>query len=330
MLIRCFINIIISGGISILLCVLGMLVTSMLQGKEMALDLFNAWIFEFNGILVGGVGLGLLWFIHTYGNNLLNSVNNILNMPDELQEVFIGANNKLVSIFWKNLICIPILLLGGFILWQCNYPLEGFAKYYLAVCSISVYYIAGYILSYFVFTLNLFMLIEKNLARLSIKKEVTYFDMDSFNSFFIITSFFGVLAIYFGLRGTLTANFLFADIEFKRFLVLPIVLFLPTTLIYSFYPRFAIKKIYENDLLKRIQQVEVNSIGIEEKISTIKERLETQKILLEIKEKLLIERNKFPIFSLKDSPSLVMSLIVLIQLVLQNDTTISSFIDFIW
>jgi hypothetical protein len=60
-------------------------------------------------------------------------------------------------------------------------------------------------------------------------------------------------------------------------------------------------------------------------MNSLKERIEMQKTLSEIKEKILLERHQFPIVSLKDSPSLLISILMILQFIGQYDKTINEF-----
>jgi len=42
------------------LCILGVIITFLAQGPTLALELLRSWIIDFNGILVGGAGYGLI------------------------------------------------------------------------------------------------------------------------------------------------------------------------------------------------------------------------------------------------------------------------------
>ncbi len=174
------------------------------------------------------------------------------------------------------------------------------------------------------------MELEKLISELNLKTNTSPMEIDNFNSFFVITATFSIFAIYVGFRGTLTADFQHIDAEVKKFLILPIFLYLPTTLLYSFYPRYILKKIYDNDILKKINLLDSKRGLIQNEKSSIKEKLEIEKIILEVKEKLIVEKNKLPVIGLKDSPSLLLSILIFIQYVSEKDSIISEFLKYIW
>ena len=55
------------------------------------------------------------------------------------------------------------------------------------------------------------------------------------------------------------------------------------------------------------------------------EQLNIEKTLSEIKEKLLAERKQMPVVNLKDSPSLALVFLMLVQLITQYDNVIKDF-----
>ena len=311
------------------LCTLGVIVTYFFQGEAMALELMKAWIVEFNGILVGATGYGLLSFVRSRGRAVLAQLNNLLDVPPEHAAKLIKLHKRTISWTWGSLVSIPTTLVGAIILWNCRFPLTGFARLYLAVCSISIYYVASSILAFFIYTLALFNYVEDQsrlglAVRLKSKRQVGL-DLEVIDSFFVISSTIGVLAIYLGFRGTLTANFTNTPEVFRSLLILPTILYLPATLCYSFYPRYVLRKIAECDILCRIEEFEktAESLGG----SSLKDSLELRKLILELKEKMTNEYKATSLLSIKDAPSLTLSIILAIQLIFQKDSTVANFFN---
>lgn len=313
--------------ISLILCGVGYIFVYFFQSRETANEFYISWIFYFNGILVGGFGYGLMWYIKKQGKNLLALVNNIVDISQlDSPKILIYAR-RASSFGWKNIIGIPLTISGAVIMWNIGFPLTGFAKYYLAICTTSIYYVASYILTFFIFSLLMFKAIEENLQYLRIRKTISSLDYEAINNFFAITATLGIFAIYIGFRGTLTANFTTVIIEesFNKLLVLPLIFFLPVTLVYSFYPRYILKKINDLEIASQIKNLEKLRENIFEEKATAKEQLEIENLISGIKEKLVTERKQMPLISYKDSPSLVIAILMIIQLIIQYDKTITDF-----
>ncbi len=313
--------------VSLILCLIGYGITYSLQSREMAESFFVSWIFYFNGILVGGSGYGLLWYVLREGRNLLAMLNNAIGIQNLEPVKVVVYSRRANSWMWRNLIAIPITIVGAFLLWHSEFPLSGFAKYYLAVSAMSIYYVGACILVFFVFVLLMFKAIEESLEVQDLHKKVSPLEYASINNFLALTATMGVFAIYFGFRGTLTANFGVAGFEdsLRRFFILPLGLFLPATLVYSFYPRFVLKKLHDHQILAQIRIFEDLKLASQKKRATAKERLEVEKLLSEIKEKLVAERKQLPIIGYKDSPSLALVILMILQLIFQNDKIVRDF-----
>ncbi len=148
-------------------------------------------------------------------------------------------------------------------------------------------------------------------------------ELETIDSFFVITSTIGIIAIYIGFRGTLTANFINTPEVFKNLLILPTILYLPATLCYSFYPRYVLRKVVECDVLCRIEEFEKDAENAGS--MTFKDGLELRKLILELKEKMITEYRATPLLSIKDTPSLTISMILVLQIVFQKDSTVSNF-----
>ena len=225
MLIKSIFNIFVWCGISLALCLVGFIISYFYQGPIIARELFNSWIFYFDGILVGGVGYGLMWFIKNYGRNLLAQINDLIAISEEdMPKVFVYSR-RMNSQLWKNVVGIPLTIVGGIIMWNCGYPLEGFAKYYLAIGSISIYYVGSYLLTFFIFSLMMFKSLEDSEKRIELTRNIVPLEFNNLNYFFVITSTVGVAGIYLGFRGTLTANFVLdpEGIITRKLLIFPVI-----------------------------------------------------------------------------------------------------------
>jgi hypothetical protein len=86
-----------------------------------------------------------------------------------------------------------------------------------------------------------------------------------------------------------------------------------------------LRKIQENEILQKIEYLQTLSSSEIDKSEGTKEKLEMEKLFMEIKEKLLAEKNKLPLLSLKDSPAIAISAIFIIELIIKNDDQIQNY-----
>ena len=327
MLANCFFKIITFCVISFLVCVLAVLVCYFCQSPSIAAALFNSYIFSFDGVLIVGFGYGLLWFIRRNGEQSFNSLFNILDIPESEQLSLLKYHEWVSSSKRKHIIAVIITVIGGLILWNCGYPLQGFAKYFLAVTSISLFYVAGLMSGYFISCLLIFRRLDEINSSVKIKSGSGPYELENINLSLLLCTTLGVVALYLAFRGTITANFVNTQegFIFRKLLVYPIASFLPGILFTSFYCRYVLRKIQENEILQKIEYLQTLSSSEIDKSEGTKEKLEMEKLFMEIKEKLLAEKNKLPLLSLKDSPAIAISAIFIIELIIKNDDQIQNY-----
>jgi hypothetical protein len=318
------------GVVTAVLCVVGALIIYFTQGEQAALFFIETSIVKFNGILVGATGYGLLAFVHSSGKRMLSVLLNVVSIPDGYATGLAARVVRVTSWIWVLLLAVPMTIIGGTVLWRAGFPLRGFARIYLATATISIYFVASSILAFYVYIILLFRYLEQYSVtgvqpRFQLKCSFASMDLQTIDSFFVISSTIGVAAIYFGFRGTLTANFVGTTELFRKLMVLPLVFYLPATLCYSLYPRYVLRQISECDTLQIVEAFELQAAGHE--LKDFKTNLELRKLILDIKEKMINDRRAVPLLSLKDAPSLTMSILIVIQLLAQKDSVVANFLQ---
>lgn len=337
MIARAFFCVVLAGIAVVVAVAVGALVTYMFQSDKLAVELVQTAVFRFNGILVGAVGFGLLAFVYAAGARMLALLNTVLDVPEEQTTSYARHLERVNSWRWWLLIVTPLSIIGALVLWRAGFPLDGFANFYLAVGVSSIYVVASSILASYVFTILFFHFVEERSGhsvrpRIRLKCSFASMDLQAIDNFFIVSAAFGVLAIYLGFRGTLTANFIGTTELFRKLMILPLVFYLPATLCYSFYPRYVLRQITECDTLELVEafeeQTREKAISNEKSPGDdLKATLELRALILEIKEKMINDRRAVPLLTLKDAPSLTMSLILVMQFISQNDSVVASFFD---
>ena len=311
---------------------------------------FASYFYFWNGLLVATAGFGALSFaISTQRNQFHFLVSEILDL-DEIQTVLVFSRlDQLYSFKNKQLIAIPIFLAGAFILYICGYPMTGFPKFYLWMTSSFMFYAGGLMLAYAVYSLRVFQTLEENSDRIRLKDNVNIVELENFNLYLSVLFLAATVALYFAFRGTLTANFTFvaphqwiADLvsnltpnsgsytSVRNLLIYPMVVFLPLSLFASFYVKLVIRRIYLNDIRKKVEEIDALAMPAIDRGSKDNPELhimEVRKAALELKGK-IIENNKIlPLITLKDAPSIALLIIVFVQFVWINDGQVKSFFD---
>lgn len=331
MIARAFFYAVLSGIAIVIAAAAGALITYVYQSEDLAYQLVQSAIFDFNGLCVGAVGYGLLTFVYLAGSRMLAMLNGILEVPDEYAKEYALYLERARSWRWWLLIVTPLSIVGSIVLWRAGFPLYGFANFYLAVGVSLIYVVGSSILASYIYTILLFHFIEERSGysmrpRIRLKCSFASTDLQTIDNFFIVSAAFGILAVYLGFRGTLTANFVGTSELFRKLMILPLVFYLPATLCYSFYPRYVLRQVTECDTLELVDAFEEQTKGARSE-DDLKSTLELRALVLDIKEKMINARRAVPLLTLKDAPSLTMSFIIVMQFIAQNDAVVAAFFD---
>jgi hypothetical protein len=316
---------------SAVLWLIGWCLTSILQGQVAASDLTIAWFFAFDGILAGAAGYGTIFFMCRERSILTSALQNVIDVPDPLRQRF-ENHLKFFAPWWRTpAVAVLLTVIGGFIANGAGIPLKGFAHAYLSVMVISFYFVGAYGLMFIVGVLNLFRFIDTHSdsasdERIKLKTPFLAQGIQTIDLFLVVSSGMCILAVYVCFRGTLTA-FAGAPPAFYKALIIPVFFYLPASLVYSFYPRYVLRQVWENDTFAAIERFAEETRM--EVTPDLKERLELRKLILDVKEKMLAERRALPLLSFKDAPTLTMALLIAIQLVAQKDPIVSVFLGLV-
>lgn len=328
---------------------LGLVLTLIFTPSQARL-FFASYFYFWNGLLVATAGFGALHFaITTQRNQFHFLVSEILDLGEEQSVLVFNRLDQLYGFKNKQLIAIPILLVGAFILYVCGYPMAGLPKIYLWMASSCMFYAGGLMLAYAVYSLRVFQALEENCDRIRLKDNVNIVELENFNLYLSVLFLAATAALYFAFRGTLTANFTFVaphqwvdDLvnnltlqsasysSVRNLLIYPIVVFLPLSLFAGFYMKLVLRRIYLNDIRKKVEEIDALAMPAIEQASDENPELqimEIRKAALELKGK-IIENNKvLPLVTLKDAPSIALLIVVLVQFIWINDGQVKSFFE---
>jgi hypothetical protein len=328
MLYTAAVSVLICGAVSTLLALVGFVLVLLTQGNVVAAAFVESYVFRFNGILVFGFGYGTLFFILRYRKELLKIIFLSSSLSDSDLSRLAVSYERSASFAKLNLIAVPIFLAGSSILWMAGYPLEGVAKHYLAITSMSLYYAGGLLLAYAYYTIRFFGEIDRSVASGNTSAQISQLDIEAFGTFFSITSTLGVISLYLAFRGTLTANFTFSFVDpalLRRFFFFPIIIFLWAPIFVAMYPRWVLKKIFKIPILQKIENIERKIAELYVANIAIKDLAETEKSLLEIRDKYFSDLSRNPVISIKDSLSIALAMLSSVQLIISNDVALNQF-----
>lgn len=329
MIAACLMSLLLCAAGAALLGLVGALCTHLLQGDAMARQFAGSFFGTFNGVGVASTGYALLWFVHTIGRTFIAQVGTLVIVPERHRLSFARELQRAASWSAANVIAVPLAVLGCATLWWRGFPHAGFAKWYLAVCSFSIYYVASGILAFYLRVILLFRFIEdrsfeRTSERVRLQSSPGSIELRFIDLFLVTSATFGLVTLYVGLRATLTASFADQQPFLRELLLLPFVLYLPATICYSIYPRYVLRQVSEGTALAAIEAFE-SHLGQNRQLS-VKDDLELRNLVMDVKEKMLADCRAVPLLGLKDAPSLAMSLVIVLQFVVQRDTVIGAFV----
>lgn len=327
MIAEAFFSVLKCMALSFGLCFVGSVATFFLQDAEMARGLFEYWTVNFNGLLVGGTAWGMAWVVFQEGRGILKRLMNLIEFSEDQQPVILKEFEKTYGKTRLLSYGVSIGVLGIMTLVLSGYPLSGFAKYYLMICSCSLHVVGGVLIVHIYYTLRFFRLVDANYESIKARDGFVPMNFDSFNTYFIVTSSLGMFAVYFAFRGTLTAGFVYPEPVFQRLLIYPVLVYLPLGVLYSFYPRFILKRIYDRANVEWIDRLDRLRREVSDNDRMPAEtRLNFELTFSQLRESIRRESKQFPVISLKDSPSLVLLVLLFLQYVANKDSAVSEFL----
>ena len=210
---------------------------------------------------------------------------------------------------------IPTTLLGIILTAIYRVPLEGLAEILVFIGIISIYYVAGFLLFHFLLIIVAFHRLYEALSSVSFRRLFSPMHLENIVSYLALTTGLGLMAIYAGFRGTLTAGFRFPDPVWETFLTTPLILFLPATLFYNFYPRLVLRKIVQHKIFAQMSKLARSD----------KKDVELKEILLEIREAAAVNAQILPFVDHKSLPSYLVAILFALSILYNHDPEVGSF-----
>ena len=278
-----------------------------------ALDFIKICLVNFNGLVVGAFGYGFMHFITTTSRLFSLSVDRTISGNGKAPSIDLleKANSHKSALF----LTMPITVIGTTIAFLHSVPHYG-ASYVIITFGISsVYYTGAYLLYYFLTVIRAFNQAHLSMNSVKISK-ADPIQIENLGNYLTLTTTIGVICIYTGFRGTLTAGFTM-PYEWTRFLLTtPLILFLPITLLYNFYPRHVLRRLLQHQIFSHLRKIEEYN----------KEELSS--VFLEIKDITMTYAKILPFFDFKTLPSYLIGIAFLVSLVEERDPVVQEFIKY--
>lgn len=286
------------------------------QGQNALLGFIDTVVVRMKGPWVWVFGYGLASFI-THRGRLLPTVLAGLLVPNEVTLSVMARIER--STHHQNALhyTIPITVLGIFLTVMYGIPNQGigYVMIFLGVCSI--YYIAAFLLFHFVEITLAFNELFEHMDAVEFKRVYSPLHLENLTNYLALTTALGIIAIYAGFRGTLTAGFAFHGGEWRIFLSTPLILFLPGTLFYNYYPRYVLRKILQHKVFRTMERLGDT------------EQQDVKSLLLDLKETAVLNSQILPFLDYKSLPAYMLAIFFAVSLAYHNDPAVKTFVNYV-
>ncbi len=304
-------------SVAVIIAIVAATTQLLLYNKDYALRFLEIAIIDMNGLGVWCFGVGLMFFVGKVGNMIAQELNETFQSSPSLFEI-VAKIEKSTRHKDALILTAPIATLGGVIVLNCNVPHFGISSVFISIGVVFIYYTASYLLYHFFMIISAFHTMYKNIDGVHLESQLNSLHLENISSYLAQTSSVGLLAIYFGFRGTVTAGFIFSHPIWKFFLVTPLILFLPGTLFYNFYPRHVLKKLLRYKIFNKLMAIAAN------------DDVDVKNAIVEIKGVSLMDAQVAPFVDYKNLPSYLIGVLFLMNIVYDYDPVIRSFFQFIF
>lgn len=296
--------------------VVAVFIALLFGGRQAATDIVDIGIVQMKGPWVWTFGYGLAAFVTRRGRLLPVDLDGVFESNETVASA--AARIYQATRHRRALKCtIPVTLLGVVLTAMYRIPTSGIAYAILFVMTCSIYYVAAFLLFHFVeVTLAFDQLLEGGSA-VQFRRVYSPIHFENITSYLSLTTALGLIAIYSGFRGTLTTAFQFDNEIWKTFLTVPLVLFLPGTLFYNYYPRYVLRKILQHKVFETMQR-----LGVADDLSA-------RSLVVDLKETVALNSQILPFLDYKSLPAYLLAISFGISLAYNSDPAVKRFIQFL-
>lgn len=293
------------------------LVVWIADGRQAAMELIDVTIKRMKAPWVWTFGYGLAWFIMHRGRMLPSALGGVL-VPNETTATVMAKIERSTLHQYAYRYTIPITLLGVFLTAMYGIPTAGIAypMIFLGVCSI--YYIAAFLLFHFIEMTLAFHALFESMDAVEFRQVYNPLHLENLTTYLALTTALGLMGIYAGFRGTLTAGFEFQNDVWRAFLSTPLILFLPGTLFYNYYPRYVLRKIVQHKVFKAMER-----LGSADEVNA-------KALLLNLKESAFLNSQILPFLDYKSMPSYLIAIFFVVSLAYNNDPAVKTFMKYLF
>jgi len=245
-------------GISLIYGLLGLALLWYLGGKSEAQLFFVAYTTSFKTIVSLGLSIGTALIVYLCQNVIPNTIEKAFTKT-QLAETDYSYYKKRFASQWLSIEFSAEFIVVGFIIFSyCQFPLTRRGEILMIIAACTEYALGVYIgrkLGYAGMMLH--SLLSTKITRNLFKKR----ELDAINTYVHVASTLTVIFAYIHTSGYFNGPFLYGSIfgqSIKPFLLIPAIIATPVLLIFNFYPRAVLRKVYGQSIdveIKRLQKV---------------------------------------------------------------------------
>lgn len=285
----------------------------LVDGKKEALGLLKTAVWGMKAPWVWTFGWGLAGIVAIRGRMLPVALDGVLVSNEHTVAAMARIEQSTMhQKAWRY--TVPITCFGVFFTHMYGIPNGGIAHWLIFAGVCSIYYVAAYLLSHFIGMINAFDIIAKAVADVEFKRVFSPLSLESLTTYLATTTILGVMSIYSGFRGTLTAGFQFHDDVWRIFLVTPLILFLPGTLFYNYYPSYVLRKVVQFKVLKTMERLGSSDDH------------EARSLFLDLRENIATSSRILPFVDYKTVPSYLLAIGCGISMAYSGDPVVKEFL----
>lgn len=286
------------------------------DGKQAALALLDTAIPGMKAPWVWTFGYGLASFVVRQGRALPIALNGVLAPSEATAEATARIER---STYHRGALpyTATITFLGVILTYFYGIPNSGIGFYLIFAGVCAIYYCAAFLLFHFIEFIYAFHVLFESMEEVDFKRVYSPLHLENLTNYLAITTGIGLIAIYAGFRGTLTAGFQFKNQMWRMLLSTPLILFLPGTLFYNYYPRYVLRKILQYKVFKTMERL------------CTAETSDTKGLLLDLRESAALNSQILPFLDYKSLPSYLLAIFFAISVLYSNDPAVKSFFQYI-
>lgn len=292
-------------------------IVMVVDGQPAALALLDTAVARMKGPWVWTFGYGLALFVGRAGRFLPAALDGIL-VTNEVTAAAMARIERSTRHRNAYRYTVPVTILGVLLTSVYGIPHRGVAYFMIFVGVCAIYYVAAFLLFHFVEVTLAFHDLLESMDAVEFRRLYSPLHVENLTTYLALTTTLGLIAIYAGFRGTLTAGFQFSQEVWRTFLSTPLILFLPGTLLYNYYPRYVLRKIIQHRVFRTMER-----LGTAEDVNA-------KSLILDLKESVALSSQILPFLDYKSLPSYLIAIVFIMSIAYTNDPAVKAFVSYLF